>query len=76
MLLNPFLALVNSFPRIFIIKSKTNNKRNPHTCRFSATMTHFPNIYISFINEEVTGYINEEVIGVINEAAIGAIMAL
>ena len=74
MLLYPFPALVNYFRRTFIIKSNTNNEKNPHSCPFPATMTRFPDI--SFINEEATGYINEEVIGVINEAAIGVIMAL
>ena len=67
MFLYPLPALVNAFPRIFIIKGNVNNSRNPPYCPFSALMTSFLNM--EFINEEITGFINEEA----TEAPIGAI---
>ena len=66
MLLYPLLALLTPFPRIFIIKSNTNNGRNPPSYLFPV---------IAFINKEATGCINEEAIGAINEAATGVIIA-
>ena len=41
----------------FIIKSNSNNGRNPPSCPFPTIMTHFPDI--AFINEEAIGASNE-----------------
>ena len=72
MLLCPLPALLNHFPRTFIIKGSANNRRNPPSCP-SALTTPFP--VITFINEQATDFINDGAIGATNEAAIGTIIA-
>ena len=73
MVLYSLPALGTPFPRTFIIKSNSNNDRNPSSFHFLALMTPFP--VIAFINKETASTINEEAIGAINEAAIYTILA-
>ena len=61
MLLYPLSALLNSFPRNFIIKGRANNRRSSSSCPFSV---------ITFIYEEATGCVNEEALGSIKGGSV------